>query len=222
MPTQRSVRGHLPSHSGDFTNEARAWRKLSSGPGIDLKGIIDTDEENGKSPLTKLRVWLASIFHLTGSTTRHGLRTRPARTRRNIALLVFCACVLYIWMPFGSRSNGTTTPQFEAREAPRQEPPRRKLRAASHTYRPDGFLEVNPNGTHPIFDLITKAEAAWYAKLRRASSTFQEAVEEYVRRHNRPPPKGFDKWYVKNILICLSYLIASQVGICSREQSATA
>ncbi|KAL5485021.1 hypothetical protein ACEPAI_7663 [Sanghuangporus weigelae] len=195
MPTQRPARGHLPSHSGDFANEMRSWRKLSSGPGIDLKSVADADEDNVKSILTKLRVWLASVFHQTGPTTRQGLRTRPSTRRRILALLIICACFLYFWIPFRPKSNSTSTPRFEAQEAPLPEPPKRKLRAVSHTYRPNGFLEVNPNGTHPIFDLISKAEASWYAKLRKASSTFQEALEEYVRRYHRPPPRGFDKWW---------------------------
>ncbi|KAL5507089.1 hypothetical protein ACEPAH_6545 [Sanghuangporus vaninii] len=138
MPTQRLARGHLPSHSGDFANEMRSWRKLSSGPGIDLKSVADADEDNVKSILTKLRVWLASVLHLTGPTTRQGLRTRPSTRRRNIALLIVCACLLYFYIPSRPKSNSASTSRFEAQEAPRPEPPKRKIRAASHTYRPDG------------------------------------------------------------------------------------
>lgn len=65
-----------------------------------------------------------------------------------------------------------------------------------NTYRDDGLVEVGPNGSHPIFELMARAETAWQAKLRKASATLEEAVEEYVRRYKRFPPKGFDKWCV--------------------------
>ncbi|KIJ63849.1 glycosyltransferase family 90 protein [Hydnomerulius pinastri MD-312] len=66
---------------------------------------------------------------------------------------------------------------------------------AEHTYTPDGLLIVNPNGPHPIFELIRNAEHKWNAKLARASKTLDEAVAEYKRRYKRPPPLGFDKWW---------------------------
>ncbi|KAJ7651125.1 glycosyl transferase family 90-domain-containing protein [Roridomyces roridus] len=66
---------------------------------------------------------------------------------------------------------------------------------AEHTYRADGLLEHNPDGSHPIFDLIDRAQAAWKEKLERASTTLPEAVTEYRRRYKRDPPKGFDVWW---------------------------
>lgn len=65
-----------------------------------------------------------------------------------------------------------------------------------HTYRQDGLLEVNVNGTHPIFDLIRTAELEWVGKLEKASKSLDEVVGEYRRRYNRLPPIGFDAWYV--------------------------
>ncbi|KAI6104130.1 glycosyl transferase family 90-domain-containing protein [Pisolithus sp. B1] len=64
-----------------------------------------------------------------------------------------------------------------------------------HTYTPDGLLIVNPNGPHPMFELMHNAEKEWKAKLQRASKTLDEAVLEYERRYKRPPPLGFDKWW---------------------------
>ncbi|KAJ6551850.1 glycosyl transferase family 90-domain-containing protein [Mycena capillaripes] len=78
--------------------------------------------------------------------------------------------------------------------------PKPKVRAkemplGQHTYRPDGLLEVNPLGPHPIFELIERAEAVWAAKLARASTSLRQAVAEYTRRYRRPPPRGFDLWW---------------------------
>ncbi|KAF8997495.1 glycosyl transferase family 90-domain-containing protein [Cyathus striatus] len=66
---------------------------------------------------------------------------------------------------------------------------------ASHNYLPNGLVEVNPEGEHPIFELIREAEKEWEKKLGRASKTLEEAIAEYKRRYHRPPPKGFDDWW---------------------------
>ena len=63
-----------------------------------------------------------------------------------------------------------------------------------HRYRPDGLLEVNEQGPHPIYELIARAEKEWEGKLARASKTLEQAVTEYRKRYNRLPPKGFDLW----------------------------
>lgn len=65
----------------------------------------------------------------------------------------------------------------------------------SHIVRPNGILEVNPNGPHPLSHLIADSEAKWEGKLARASKTLDEAVAEYVRRYKRNPPPGFDLWW---------------------------
>lgn len=203
MSSQRPTRiGHLPSYSGDFAGEARSWQpKRGSRSGISLKGAVDIDEDSVKSPLTKLRVWLANANPLSA----HG---NPRKRRNNcFFLLVSCLCALYFLTglrskPVSNRPALVVKPESPASPAP----PRQRFRTAAHTYRSDGLLEVNPNGTHPIFDLITKAEASWYGKLRKASATFSEALEEYVRRYHRPPPKGFDKWCVSELILVKIYI----------------
>ncbi|KAF7980093.1 hypothetical protein HWV62_39904 [Athelia sp. TMB] len=64
-----------------------------------------------------------------------------------------------------------------------------------HLLRPDGLMEVNPDGRHPLFALIEAGHAEWAAKVGRQSRTFSEAVKEYRRRHGRAPPIGFDAWW---------------------------
>lgn len=65
-----------------------------------------------------------------------------------------------------------------------------------HTFLPNGMLEVNPEGAHPIYTLVKDAEERWNEKVSRASKSLEEAIAEYKRRYKRPPPKGFDDWYV--------------------------
>ncbi|KAH6908162.1 glycosyl transferase family 90-domain-containing protein [Coprinopsis sp. MPI-PUGE-AT-0042] len=67
---------------------------------------------------------------------------------------------------------------------------------AAHTYRSDGLLEVNPEGPHPIFELMERAERRWKKKNDRASRTLKQACEEYQRRYGRKPPRGFNDWFV--------------------------
>ena len=63
-----------------------------------------------------------------------------------------------------------------------------------HRFRVDGLMEVNEQGAHPIYELISRAEQEWKGKLQRASKTLGEAADEYRRRYKRRPPKGFDLW----------------------------
>ncbi|KAF4585112.1 Glycosyltransferase Family 90 domain containing protein [Pleurotus pulmonarius] len=64
-----------------------------------------------------------------------------------------------------------------------------------HTFLPNGMLEVNPEGAHPIYTLVKDAEERWNEKVSRASKSLEEAIAEYKRRYKRPPPKGFDDWW---------------------------
>ncbi|KAF9267963.1 hypothetical protein L218DRAFT_995514 [Marasmius fiardii PR-910] len=68
-----------------------------------------------------------------------------------------------------------------------------------HHYHDDGFLEVSSDGTHPILELVERAEREWEMKMGRASTSLSDAVKEYKRRYKREPPRGFDNWwnYVK-------------------------
>ncbi|KAG2070801.1 hypothetical protein BDR04DRAFT_579015 [Suillus decipiens] len=75
-------------------------------------------------------------------------------------------------------------------ELPIQPPP-----LGDHYYGDNGLLVVNPDGRHPILELIERAEEAWAKKLGRASKTLGEAVAEYKRRYHRPPPIHFEKWW---------------------------
>ncbi|KAG8710312.1 Glycosyltransferase Family 90 domain containing protein [Ceratobasidium sp. 423] len=70
-----------------------------------------------------------------------------------------------------------------------------KSHMPSHVYRDDGLVETNPEGRHPIYDLIARAEKVWNDKLERQSRHLADAVDEYERRYGRPPPPNFDKWW---------------------------
>ena len=85
-------------------------------------------------------------------------------------------------------------------EAPKPKPP---PPLAKHKYRADGLVEVDVDGPHPIYELISDAEKKWKEKVDRQSQTLEAAVEEYRRRYKRAPPKGFELWCVLNrILAC--------------------
>lgn len=64
-----------------------------------------------------------------------------------------------------------------------------------HKYNLNGILDPNPKGQHPIYDLLERAQHEWDTKLDKASKTLAEAVNEYRRRYNRAPPRGFDRWW---------------------------
>ena len=56
-------------------------------------------------------------------------------------------------------------------------------------------LPPSTERSHPIHQLITKAEAEFKALKDKQSGTLAQAVEEYRRRYKLPPPPNFDKWY---------------------------
>ncbi|KAI1457591.1 glycosyltransferase family 90 protein [Annulohypoxylon moriforme] len=52
-----------------------------------------------------------------------------------------------------------------------------------------------PEGSHPIWFLITQAEQELEATKARQSRTLKDAVAEYRRRYGIPPPPNFDRWF---------------------------
>ena len=56
-------------------------------------------------------------------------------------------------------------------------------------------LPLSTEISHPIYQLITKAEVEFKSLKDRQSGTLAKAVEEYRRRYKIPPPPNFDKWY---------------------------
>ena len=54
---------------------------------------------------------------------------------------------------------------------------------------------VIPTGlTHPILALLRDGEMKWKDRMARQSKTLEQAVDTYVERWGRQPPKGFDLW----------------------------
>lgn len=52
-----------------------------------------------------------------------------------------------------------------------------------------------PNIFHPIPAKMKAAERKFQQMINSQSRSFQQAVAEYERRYDRPPPQGFDDWY---------------------------
>ncbi|EJT99490.1 hypothetical protein DACRYDRAFT_109594 [Dacryopinax primogenitus] len=89
-------------------------------------------------------------------------------------------------------------PKRPARRDPPPHPPSIPPRPGSfpsHQFLPSGLMRVNPNGRHPIYDLVEFGERQWRERMDRQSSTLAEAVGEYKRRWGRRPPRGFDSWW---------------------------
>ncbi|PKS10190.1 hypothetical protein jhhlp_001940 [Lomentospora prolificans] len=54
---------------------------------------------------------------------------------------------------------------------------------------------VDESESHPILQLVQKANDEREATISRQSKSLTEAVAEYRRRYGLPPPPNFDKWY---------------------------
>ena len=48
---------------------------------------------------------------------------------------------------------------------------------------------------HPIAGLMAEAKMKYQNMMNRQSTTLASATEEYRRRYQRDPPKGFDDWF---------------------------
>ena len=122
------------------------------------------------------------------------------RLRKSFRFFLCFALVFFVIHAFFFQPSPST--DFTRREQVLQSDPENVTRTAEpalvvlekHVYRSDGLLEVNLAGPHPIFELMEQAEKNWKGKLRRASSSLDEAVQEYRRRYHRNPPRGFDHW----------------------------
>lgn len=68
----------------------------------------------------------------------------------------------------------------------------------THSFAAPEYAEPLPpvtTGSHPIHILHTNATAQFEALRQRQSQSLPEAVAEYRRRYQLPPPPYFDKWY---------------------------
>lgn len=52
-----------------------------------------------------------------------------------------------------------------------------------------------PHNLHPLEELAATGQAHFFRLLRSQSNTLGKAITEYVRRYDRYPPPGFDKWF---------------------------
>ena len=70
-------------------------------------------------------------------------------------------------------------------------------------------LPPSTDASHPIRQLITKAEDEFSRVVNGQSQTLEKAVAEYRRRYQIPPPPNFDKWYefakARNVVLIDEY-----------------
>lgn len=74
-----------------------------------------------------------------------------------------------------------------------KEVPRSKIES-SEPKRKDGRTIIEAGRKHPIPALMEEAKEKWAALTAKQTTTFSEAVDEYVSRYKMKPPKGFDQW----------------------------
>ncbi|KAF4610078.1 hypothetical protein D9613_010468 [Agrocybe pediades] len=144
---------------------------------------------------------------------------RSSRARRPLAIIFLIGCIFVLgfkgpeYIPTDPLKSGKILRTFDnitegrrlTRDNVRQEASEAACDAPdlglryeeleAHVYKSNGLLYNNPNGEHPIYELVRRAQEQWDLKLKSASKTFEEAVAEYQRRYRRLPPPGFDAWW---------------------------
>lgn len=68
-------------------------------------------------------------------------------------------------------------------------------RQREESMKPSKPLPATEFHSHPISQLVAEAEAQFTQLQARQSKSLTEAVAEYRRRYNIPPPPNFDTWY---------------------------
>jgi hypothetical protein len=145
------------------------------------------------------RLWFASICLLSlyaflhdrsNSTTRHSAPDSRAnmRSRRLLTLLLLVSLALLAGFNFRDRLIARVAPNSPTGPTGPWSPP---LRDQDQSIP----LPYNDSHVHPIEYLAKNAENEFSALLQRQSRTLKEAVTEYKRRYNIPPPPHFDKWF---------------------------
>lgn len=56
-------------------------------------------------------------------------------------------------------------------------------------------LQLNDGQVHPVDQLVRDGESAFANLVQSQSRTLEDAVQEYRRRYQIPPPPNFDRWY---------------------------
>lgn len=148
------------------------------------------------------RLWFASICLLSlyaylhdrsNSTTRHSAQDGRSnmRSRRLLTLLLLVSLALLAIFNFRDGLIARVVPDRPTAPAGPAAPWSPTLRDQ------DLSLPVRYNDTHvhPIEYLAKNAENDFSALLQRQSRTLEQAVAEYKRRYNIPPPPHFDKWF---------------------------
>ncbi|KAG7137440.1 Beta-1 like protein [Verticillium longisporum] len=120
---------------------------------------------------------------------------RRRRQLTVVGLIVFLT--LCAWSLIRIPANRAAAEEVRARKArdratfPSEDGPRRYRRTPPEM-RPKALSDKT---VHPVLQLMSEAEREIEKLKARQSKTLQQAVDEYKRRNNLPPPPHFDKWF---------------------------
>lgn len=131
----------------------------------------------------------------TGRPTRGGERLDPDRVEGGLSRL----CLLFPWRKECARELELSRDPF-AKFAYVES--RGRLFYPAQERAPDASVQENKQDKktkarqpHPVHLVVKRAREQWDAKLKRQSKTLPQAIDEYERRYQRRPPRGFDEWY---------------------------
>lgn len=98
-------------------------------------------------------------------------------------------------LAIGSFAVLTTIKFFHSASVPYPGPADASSIFASSPHEPLKPLQLLTTRGHPIDQLVRDAESRFQQLLAKQSQTLDEAVAEYRRRYQLPPPPNFDRWY---------------------------
>ncbi|KAK5165712.1 uncharacterized protein LTR77_008635 [Saxophila tyrrhenica] len=141
------------------------------------------------------RVWFAVLCAVSTYTffdeqetfsAGSGRTLRPTRILTLVAVISFgVLAVLSLRQPYEAYRFRTPADSTQGTGESDTRPP------------PTSFapLEFTNSRVHPIDQLVRDAEVEWMKVVQGQSQSLEQAVAEYRRRYQIPPPPNFDKWY---------------------------
>lgn len=134
---------------------------------------------------TLITLLVASCAYDDSSLPVIGFPSIRSSRMKHIASLLAAAAVVIVWLS-NAGDSPTVLPELDIDiDVAPLLPPRQ-------TFEP---LQLPDAKTHPISYFVADAVAQFDAVRKRQSKTLAEAVQEYKRRYDIPPPPHFDKWY---------------------------